>query len=108
MGYVNFQPEARQTYTAFRQQPGGPAVPVPFPAIQPVGVVMTVDNLSNKDNIRVFVTHNRPLPAGNIPAELTLVAQTRGVSYRWPKRHSAKSRLPCNCPGNRFPKVLRN
>ncbi len=106
MGYVNFQPEAGQTYTAFRQQPGGPAVPVPFPAIQPVGVVMTVDNLSNKDNIRVFVTHNRPLPAGNIPAELTLVAQTRGVVVQVAKAPLGKKSFTVQLPRQPFPEGI--
>jgi TonB-dependent SusC/RagA subfamily outer membrane receptor len=79
MGFTSMKPEAGQTYTAFVSLGNGRLASYPLPVVQAQGVVMQVDNLSNKDNIRVYVRHNKPVGSGADTAKMTLVAQTRGT-----------------------------
>lgn len=107
MGYFAFQPEPGQTYTAFVQQNDGLVSSVPFPAVQAVGAMLTVDNLTNKDNIRVYVTHNRPAPTGSgTSPELTLVAQTRGLVIQVAKVPLTKKSLVIQLPRQPFPEGI--
>ena len=94
MGHFAIKPEAGQTYTAFVRLGDGTVAPYPMPAVQPQGVVMQVDNLTNKDNIRVYVRHNKPVgdpaaagpsAAGFSTATMTLVAHTRGMAVQMAK-----------------------
>ena len=90
MGYFGIKPEAGQTYTAFVRLDNGTLASYPMPAVQPQGVVMQVDNLTNKDNIRVYLRHNRPIgdraagspTAGSSAPTMTLVAHTRGMAVQ--------------------------
>lgn len=77
IGFLTMKPEPGQTYTAYVSQTGGTYQAYTLPVAQPRGVVMQVDNLSNKDNIRIYIRHNRP-PADSATA-MTLFAQTRGM-----------------------------
>ena len=76
MGYFTFNPEAGQTYTAFVHTTPGTVIPYPMPAVQAKGIIMQVDNMSSKDQVKVYVRHNRSVSDEN--ATLTLLAQTRG------------------------------
>ncbi len=63
MGYFPITAEAGQTYTAYvRMKEGDTYSSHPLPAPQLTGYQLQVDNLTNKENIRVFVTHNMPVP----------------------------------------------
>ena len=76
MGYFTMLPVAGQVYTAYVQLEKDNVTAYPMPAVQAQGIVMQVDNLSMKDQIKVYVRHNKATtdPA----ARLTLLAQTRG------------------------------
>ena len=76
MGFFTFKPEAGQTYTAFVQTAPGTVVPFPMPEVQAQGMVMQVDNMSSKEQVKVYVRHNRS--SSDEAATLTLLAQTRG------------------------------
>ncbi len=76
MGVMGFRPEAGQTYTAFVKQTNGSLVSYPLPAVLPQGAVLQTDNLSSRDNLKVYVQHNKTSADPN--ATLTLLAQTRG------------------------------
>ncbi|GAB2577484.1 TonB-dependent receptor plug domain-containing protein [Spirosoma areae] len=76
MGYFTFKPEAGQAYTAFVRLADGTIASYPMPAVQAQGVVLLVDNLSQKDKIKVYVRHNKT--SADTTAKLTLFAQTRG------------------------------
>ncbi|GAB4031611.1 Plug domain-containing protein [Spirosoma jeollabukense] len=76
MGYLTFKPEAGQFYTAFVQFNDGTRSAYPLPPTKAQGVVMQVDNLSHKDNIKVYLRHNKN--TADTTAKMTLVAQTRG------------------------------
>ena len=90
MGHFAIRPEAGQTYTAFVRLGDGTVAPYPMPAAQAQGVVMQVDNLTNKDNIRVYLRHNKAVGnqtvgdpmAGSPTATMTLVAHTRGMTVQ--------------------------
>ncbi len=105
MGFMNFQPEAGQTYAAFVRQANGTVTRVPFPTVQPAGYVLTVDNLTNKDNIRAFVTRTRPTATGPA-AELTLVAQVRGVVVQVAKVPAGKQASLVQLPRAQFPEGI--
>lgn len=76
MGYLTFKPEAGQSYTAFVKFNDGTRSNYPLPPLKAQGVVMQVDNLSHKDNIKVYLRHNKT--NADTTAKMTLVAQTRG------------------------------
>ena len=76
MGFFNLKPEAGQAYTAFVRQTDGSLVPYQLPTALSQGVLLQADNLSNKDNLKVYIQHSRTSTDPN--ASLTLLAQTRG------------------------------
>lgn len=79
MGFFSFKPETGQQYRIEVRKPNGQFVKYPIPTIQKEGYVLTVDNLSNKENVRVIVRHNKP---EGTRGEIALFAHTRGeVAY---------------------------
>lgn len=75
MGYFSITPEAGQNYRIVIRKPDGSYEKYPLPEPQKEGAVMMVDNISNKENVRVIIKHNKNAPA---TAEMALIAQTRG------------------------------
>ncbi len=59
-----------------------------LPVASAAGYALSVDNLSSKTNVKVYITNTKPQNEGT----LTLVVQTRGIA-------SAISSLPANKPG---------
>lgn len=84
MGTFPLTPEAGQTYQAFVRTPGTTSyTSYTMPAPQSMGYLIQIDNLSNKDNIRVFVSNNMPPVAttpesGSAAGMLTVLAQVNG------------------------------
>ncbi|MBO0932095.1 TonB-dependent receptor plug domain-containing protein [Fibrella aquatilis] len=108
MGYFSLTPEAGQSYTAFARAPGATAyTSYTLPAVQATGYTIQVDNLSNKDNIRVFVSHNIPTPpdaatlaspgSTSAPAavmpKLSLLAQMNGVPVHAVQAPASRNRF---------------
>ena len=75
MGYFAFKPQVGQKYYVMARPVGGTYSRYELPAIRPEGYVMMVDNVTNKNSVRVYVHQNQSASAG----ELTLVAHTRGM-----------------------------
>ncbi|WP_234735467.1 TonB-dependent receptor plug domain-containing protein [Tellurirhabdus bombi] len=75
MGSFNLTPEAGKKYTAYLKFPDGRKFDYPIPPAQAEGFSMLVDNLSNRENVRVFIRNNKAAGAQGL---FTLVAQTRG------------------------------
>ena len=96
MGYLMFKPEPAQSYTAFITLADGTLASYPMPTAQEQGVVMQVENLTNKDNVLVYVMNNKTVIDSS--ATLTLVAQSRGQIVQVAKvplsRKTAMVRLP--------------
>lgn len=104
MGYITFKPEAGQTYTAFVRLGDGTTASYPMPAVQAQGVVMQVDNLSNKDNIKVYVRHTRI--STDAAAAMTLLAQTRGQLVQVARIPLAKKASLIQLPRAQFPEGI--
>lgn len=89
MGQFLFKPQAGQTYRIQVKKPDESFASFPFPNIKEEGVVMIVDNLSNKENLRVFVRSN-----SDNPVEMALIAHNQGdVTYANKAAISAKLSL---------------
>ncbi|MFD2573939.1 TonB-dependent receptor plug domain-containing protein [Spirosoma soli] len=101
MGYFPLKPEAGQAYTAFIRVGNGTLTPYPLPTAQPKGAVMQVDNLTNKEYIRVYLRHNKI--SSDSGATMTLVAQTRGQIVQIAKVPLAKKMGTVSLPRKEFP-----
>ncbi len=96
MGYLNFKPENGKKYEAFVKDQDGNISAVALPQVQAKGYVMTVDNLSNKENIKVYISQN----LSNAPENMGLIAQQNGrVCASMPLKIGAK-RLMVLVPRN--------
>ncbi|TDB60857.1 TonB-dependent receptor [Arundinibacter roseus] len=77
MGQFMFKPQADQTYRIQVRKPDGGMASFPFPVVKQEGAVLIVDNLSNKQNVRVFVRSNSA-----DPVEMALIAHNQGdITY---------------------------
>ena len=96
MGFMMLKPEPAQSYTAFIALADGTLASYAMPTPQEQGVVMQVENLTNKENVLVYVMNNKAVT--DSAATLTLVAQTRGQIVQVAKvpvsRKTALVRLP--------------
>jgi len=104
MGMFGFKPEAGQTYTAFVKQTDGGFTTYPLPAVLPQGAVLQADNLSNKDNLKVYVQHNKTSADPN--ATLTLLAQTRGQVIQAAKIPLSRKTGVVQLPKKQFPEGI--
>lgn len=104
MGFLTILPEAGQAYTAFVRLGDGSLAPYPLPTALPQGITMQVDNLTNKDRVRIYVRHTKTVtdPA----ATLTLVAQTRGQIVQVAKIPVAKKTSVVQLPRVDFPEGI--
>jgi len=75
MGYFHLTPQPDLSYTAYLNFADGRKLSRKLPSQRPQGFGITVDNLSNAANVRVYIRNNKP--AGT-PGQYTLVAQSRG------------------------------
>ena len=80
MGMFPLIPEEGQTYTAFARIAGTTTdyTSYSMPAPVATGYTLQVENLSNKDNIRVFVGNTTPAAPESATAMLTVLAQVNG------------------------------
>ena len=109
MGTFSVTPEPNQTYTVFARATGSKEFfTYPLPTAQPLGFVMTVDNVSNPTNVKVFIQHNKTssAPEAGLPdgsGRITLVAQTRGVVIHVVQAPLTKKAFLIQLPRNKFP-----
>lgn len=116
MGYFSLTPEAGQAYTAYARAPGTTAyTSYTMPAPQTTGYTMQVDNLSNKESIRVFVVHNVPTAPNATTAtspgsttdvaasqpKLSLLAQMNGVPIHAVQAPTSRTRFMVLIPRNK-------
>jgi TonB-dependent SusC/RagA subfamily outer membrane receptor len=98
MGFFSILPVAGQTYTAYVQTGDGPLFAYPLPAAAAEGATLQVDNLSNRDKVRIFVQHNF---AGQTGA-MTLIAQSRGIISQTAQVPLARKTSSILMPRNQF------
>ena len=119
LGTFPLTPEAGETYTAYvRMKSGDNYTPFPLPAPKSTGYVMQVDNITNKENIRVYVMHNVPqsaqanapvTPPGSATAAavagplLSLVVQVNGTLVYAVQAPANRSRFQVSIPRSKCP-----
>jgi TonB-dependent SusC/RagA subfamily outer membrane receptor len=101
MGVFNYTPETQKTYTAFVKQNDGTYRPFNLPNAYEKGFTVAVDNLSNKDKIKVFIGNNSPKPAEKA-GELVVVAQQRGNLVFMAKGTEAQKGFSVSIPRNKI------
>ncbi len=109
MGYFMLKPETGQTYTAFVQLQDKTTAAYSLPVSLSQGVAIQVDNVTNKDNIRVYINQNKTgLDAATAPTGgiMTLVAQTRGQIVQVAKVPLSKRLVAVSLPRKEFPEGI--
>lgn len=79
MGTFVITPKPDARYKVVVQTTGGKSKKFDLPSVLPEGYVMKVDNLSDKDSLKVRVTTNKPLTLDRKANTLILVGQSRGL-----------------------------
>ncbi|MCU0340002.1 MAG: TonB-dependent receptor plug domain-containing protein [Spirosomaceae bacterium] len=100
MGSFNFKPEPAQQYRVQIKKPNGQFAVLPFPKVESQGFVLMVDNLSNKENVRIFVRNN--LPTTTTPEEIALVAHNQGVVSYAAKTPATKKSMLFSIPRSKM------
>lgn len=77
LGVFSFIPNFGKHYKAFIKKPDGSLAAFELPKIYEKGYALFVDNLSNKENIKVIVNNSQP-KSPNEKDELVVIGQIRG------------------------------
>ena len=101
MGLFNYTPEAQKTYTAFVKQNDGKYRPYALPNAYEQGFTMAVDNLSNKEKVKVFISNNSPKPADKT-SEIIIVAHRRGQIVFMAKGNETQKSFGVSIPKNKI------
>ncbi|MDZ7897140.1 MAG: TonB-dependent receptor plug domain-containing protein [Arcicella sp.] len=101
MGVFNYTPEAQKTYKAYIKQNDGKYLEFGLPNAYEKGFLMAVDNLSNKEKIKVFISNNSPKPTDKA-AELVIVAHQRGSLIFMAKGTDAQKGFSVSIPKNKI------
>ena len=101
MGVFNYTPEAQKNYTAFVKQNNGKYRPFNLPNANEKGFSMAIDNLSNKEKIKVYISNNAPKPADKA-AEILVVAHQRGNMVFMAKGTEAQKGFSVSIPKNKI------
>jgi TonB-dependent Receptor Plug Domain len=88
MGYFQFKPKMGATYTAKVVQTDGKERSFDLPKAQNTGYMMTIDNLSNRNNIRISVVAKTL--SQNPQDSLVVIGQQRGKMVFWAKMAANK------------------
>ncbi len=102
MGFFNYTPEAQKTYIAYVKQNDGKYRQFALPNAYEQGFTMAVDNLSNKEKIKIFVSNNSPKPADK-SSEIVVVAQQRGQLCFMAKGNESQKSFAVSIPKNKIP-----
>ncbi|MGA0558909.1 TonB-dependent receptor plug domain-containing protein [Larkinella sp. VNQ87] len=103
MGYFTLKPEPGQTYTAFVKLVDGTTHQYPLPQAQPEGYVLLVDNISNRDNVRIYIKNNKP---ASVQGRFTLIAQSRGKEIQVAQGDVSKKAVVLQIPRALFPEGI--
>jgi TonB-dependent SusC/RagA subfamily outer membrane receptor len=75
MGNFSFTPDATKTYSANVRKKNGVWRTIALPKVSAEGFALQIDNVSNKNNVRVIISVNKNIKTGG---QATLLAQGRG------------------------------
>ncbi|RRB02286.1 TonB-dependent receptor plug domain-containing protein [Larkinella rosea] len=103
MGFFSITPETGQHYTAYVKLDDGSIHPFPIPDARPEGYVLLVDNITNRDNVRVYIRNNKP---ASVQGKFTLITQSRGVNIQVAQGDVSKKSVVLQIPRNLFPEGI--
>lgn len=101
-GVFNFHPEANNTYSAYVRKSDGSYIKQELPQPQKSGYIMSVDNVTYKDKIRLYIQNSSPKPAGQ-GKELPIIVQQRGEVCMIAKGSESSKSFVANIPKNQIP-----
>ncbi len=102
MGVFNYTPEPQKTYTAYVKENDGKYRPFSLPYAHEQGFTMAVDNISNKEKVRVFVSNNSP-KSSETSSEIIVVAHQRGQLCFMAKGNETQKSFGLSIPKNKIP-----
>jgi TonB-dependent SusC/RagA subfamily outer membrane receptor len=102
MGVFNYTPEPQKTYTAYVKENDGKYRPFALPYAHEQGFSMAVDNISNKEKVKVFISNNSPKPADK-SSEIVVVAHQRGQLCFMAKGNETQKSFAVTIPKNKIP-----
>ncbi|MFD1817470.1 TonB-dependent outer membrane receptor, SusC/RagA subfamily, signature region [Pseudarcicella hirudinis] len=102
MGIFNLSPEAGKSYVAKIKKADGTYTGFPVPGAVDEGIVMLVDNITNKDNIKVFV-YNNFVKEEDKAGELLILAHQRGEACFVGKGLMSKKSFVASIPRAKIP-----
>ena len=102
MGVFNYTPEPQKTYTAYVKENDGKYRQFGLPLAYEQGFTMAVDNISNKEKVRVFISNNSPRPADK-SSEIVIVAHQRGQIVFMAKGNETQKSFGLSIPKNKIP-----
>ena len=102
MGVFSYTPEAQKTYTAFIKQNDGKYRQYSLPMAYEQGFAMAVDNISNKEKVKVFVSNSSPKPADK-SSEIVVVAHQRGQLCFMAKGNETQKSFSLSIPKSKIP-----
>lgn len=102
MGVFNYTPEPQKTYTAFVKENDGKYRPYSLPIANDQGFTMAVDNISNKEKVKIFIANNAPKPADK-SSEIIVVAHLRGQVVFMAKGNDSQKSFGLYMPKNKIP-----
>lgn len=100
MGVFNIKPVAGKSYTAFIKKGDGSYFSQMLPKAQGAGYTITVDNVTFKDKIRLFVQNSSPTTTLQ---ELPIIIQQRGKVCMVLKGSSSEKSFTVNIPRTQIP-----
>lgn len=103
MGYFAFKPETNQQYTAFVRLDDGSTHKYPLPEPKPEGYMLLVDNITNRDNVRIYIKNNKP---ASVQGKFTLIAQSRGKEIQVAQGDVSKKAVVMQIPRQAFPEGI--
>ena len=102
MGVFNYTPEPQKTYTAFVRQNNGKYRQFGLPLAYEQGFTMAVDNISNKEKVKVFISNNSPKTADK-SSEIVIVAHQRGQLVFMAKGNETQKTFAVSIPKSKIP-----
>ncbi|RAJ95606.1 TonB-dependent receptor-like protein [Larkinella arboricola] len=100
MGYFAFQPEGGRSYTAFVQLADGTTHKYPLPAARSEAYMLLVDNITNRDNVRVYIKNTKP---AGVQGRFTVIVQSRGRDIQVVQGEVSKKAIVMQIPRQVLP-----
>lgn len=102
MGMFNYTPRPQKKYTAYIKRDDGKYQSYSLPEAEEQGFTMAVDNQSNKEKVKIFVSNSSPKSADK-SSEIIVVAHLRGQLIFMAKGNETQKSFGLSIPQNKIP-----